>query len=535
MKHRLWQGRAATMLFSLTLTLFFAFFAHMSFSERVSVFQLEQTHAYSTVTDFELTLRQDSTAPAGVVKVYEGILDPELSQESCLCFNIAHHTIEVYFDGELVYSLSGHEDNSIGGNVGSNWCSVHVGQTHAGKSVTVVLTPLFEAAVSKEPEFLLGSHYAIAMDVIQGELPLMVLSTLCILLGLFVVAVSLYFTFLLKSGSSGSIYLGFFSVALGLWKLTDLRSIPLLFPGFSMAAGYISIGSLFLTSLCLLMHFYTLFEKGKQGLPLLLSTAGSLVCLYALGTQVFGFTEIRQNLVFSHGLLITAALSIPLSALYNRLIHKSWGVSRSWRLLGLLFAGIAVDLLFYYQTNSNGLMSGSIACFIIYMLVVFIRSVQESTRKAYTDSRTGLENRTRWNELMNGETAIPEPYAILVVDLNGLKRVNDTMGHDAGDRLIYELSSILRNTMPRNSVICRWGGDEFTVLLSNATKEKLAQHTASLQAAGEAYNHDHPELPLHFAVGAALSTEHPGISRTGLFRLADEDMYRNKQTWYARR
>ena len=113
--------------------------------------------------------------------------------------------------------------------------------------------------------------------------------------------------------------------------------------------------------------------------------------------------------MLSHALLIAAVLSIPLAALINRLVHKSWGVSRSWRLLGLLFAGIAVDLVFYYRNNGNGLMSSSIIGFIIYLLVVFLRSVQESTRKAYTDSRTGLENRTRWNELMNSETAIPEP------------------------------------------------------------------------------------------------------------------------------
>ena len=533
MKHTTWQDRAAVFLFTLTLILFFAFFGYMTAQERVSVYHLEQTHSYSTLTDLTSSLLPDDTAPAGVVKVYEGILDPELSQESCLCFNIAHHNIAVYFDDVLVYSLKGAEGNRIGANVSSNWCSVHVGQTHAGKSVRILLTPLFEAAVSKEPAFLLGSHYAIAMDVVQSELPLMVLSSLCILLGLFVVAVSLYFSFLLRSGSSGIIYLGFFAIALGLWKLTDLRSIPLLFPGFSMAAGYISVGSLFLTGLCLLMHFRTLFEKKREGFLLLLSTTASLVCLYALGAQLFGFTEIRQNLVFSHALLIAAVLSIPVATLYNRLIHKNWGVSRSWRLLGLLFAGIALDLLFYYRNNSNGLMSGSIMGIIVYMLVVFLRSVQDSTRKAYTDSRTGLENRTRWNELMNSDTPIPEPYAIMVVDLNGLKKVNDTLGHEAGDRMIYELSSILRNTMPRNRVICRWGGDEFAVLLSNATKEKLERHIASLLSAGETYNHDHPELPIHFAVGSALSSEHTGIARADLFQLADEDMYRNKQAWYA--
>lgn len=85
--------------------------------------------------------------------------------------------------------------------------------------------------------------------------------------------------------------------------------------------------------------------------------------------------------------------------------------------------------------------------FIIYMLIVFLNTVQNTTRKAYTDSRTGLVNRTRWNELMNNDNSIPEPYAILMMDLNGLKQMNDTLGHEAGDQMIFQLSNILRNTL----------------------------------------------------------------------------------------
>lgn len=504
-------------------------------SEQVSVFQLEQTHTYDTLENIESQLQPDDAAPAGVVKVYQGTLDPELSPESCLCFNIAHHNIEVYFEDVLVYQLSGDQSNRIGKNVSSNWCSVHVGEDHGGESFTVILTPLFEAAVSKEPAFLLGSHYAIAMDVLVDELPLLILSALCMLLGLFVVAVSLYFSVIVKAGNGGVIYLGFFSIVLSLWKITDLRCMPLLFPEYSMAFGYISVGSLLLTGLCLLMYFRTLFTNDRQGLLLLLSFAGCVVCLYVLSMQVLGKTEFRQNLVYSHALLIVSILSIPVAAVLNRIIYKNWGVSRSWRLLALLFVGIGLDLLLFYRNNSNGLLSFSIISFTAYMLIVFLRSIQDSTRKAYIDTRTGLENRTRWNELMHREAPFAEPFAILFIDLNGLKKVNDNLGHEAGDRMIFRFSSILRNTLPRNSVICRWGGDEFTVLLTSVSRERLDEWVDALYAASQSYNGEHPELPIHFAIGTALSAEHPGISRSELFQLADEDMYRNKQRWYAQR
>ena len=94
---------------------------------------------------------------------------------------------------------------------------------------------------------------------------------------------------------------------------------------------------------------------------------------------------------------------------------------------------------------------------------------------------------------------------------------------------------ILRRTLPRKSVICRWGGDEFAVLLTEVNREQLDQQTARIVSAGEKYNKEHPELPIYFAVGAVLSSEHPGMSKSELFQLADEEMYRNKQGWYAQR
>lgn len=373
------------------------------------------------------------------------------------------------------------------------------------------------------------------MEQITGELPLLVLSSLCILLGIFVAVVFLCFRVILKTKSIGTVYLVFFSIAIRLWKLTDLRCITLLFPEHSMALGYISVGALFLTGLCLMLYFSTLFEKDRRSLPLALSCVSSLLCLAVLAMQLFGIAEIRQNLVFSYVILIVSICTIPVTALFNRIVYRSWSIRRSWKWLLIVFVGIAADLLYYYRNNGNGLMSFSIIGLIVYILIIFLQSVQSSTRKAYTDSRTGLVNRARWTELMNENSSTTDLFAILIIDMNGLKKANDTLGHDAGDQMIFRLSDILRRTLPRKSVICRWGGDEFAVLLTEVNREQLDQQTDRIVSAGEKYNNEHPELPIYFAVGAVLSSEHPGMSKSELFQLADEEMYRNKQGWYAQR
>lgn len=533
MNHSDRQKQIFAVLFSVTILLFFAFFFYMGTAEQVSVYRAEEPRGYQAVTDVQTELISDSAAPIGVRKVYRWVLEPEQVKGSSLLFNIAHHEISVFFDDTLVYRLTGAESNRIGANVSSNWCFVYTGPERVGQTVTVILTPLFEAAMSKNPEFLMGSHWAVLQGEVVSELPVLVLSTLCILIGMIVFLAFLYFRLVEKQETIGLNYLGLFSAMLGVWKLTDLRCVTLLYPQNSMAMGYISVGALFLTGLCLMNYIRTLFVPERQTGMRLLSCCGSLTCLVVLVMQVTGMAEIRQNLTISHVLLIVSILSIPVTAVFNRIVYKDWGLRGSWKLLLLLPAGIMLDLMLYYRNNGNGAISFSIVSFILYTLIIFLSSIQNATRRAYTDSRTGLVNRTRWNELMNTRITEAKAYAILVVDLNGLKRVNDTLGHEAGDQMILALSDILRNSLPGTSVICRWGGDEFTALLSGVNRELLDQHIQMLFAEGERYNLDHPELPVHFAVGAALSSEHPGLSRDLLFRLADEEMYRNKQLWYA--
>ena len=528
-------SKAGNLVFCIIIALFIAFFFYMLLAEDVSVFQGDQHHNYSQLVEMDPELVKDPKAPAGVRKVYRWTLESDYSWEDCLLIYFSHHELEVYFDDRLEYSIAVDDGNRIAANVGSNWCSLHVGAHEAGTQVTIFMTPLFEAAIEKNPDFYFGAHYAITMDLLRSEIPPMVFSALCFFLGLVLMAVSLYFRFALNTSSNSMMYLGLFSLFLGLWKLTDLASMPLLMPGKSLALTYISVGSLFLTGPCLMMYFSTLFtEKGRRHMYLMVFS-GSMICAVILTLQLLGISEIRQNLVFSHGILIVSLLSIPINAGINRLVHRKTCLIRDQRLilLVLLLVGIVLDLFFFYRNNNSSLLSFSIAGLVLYTLIVFTGGVQNATRKAYTDARTGLVNRARWNELMHTDTAIVEPFGFLMIDLNGLKKANDTLGHEAGDQMIFRLSSILRNSLPRSSVICRWGGDEFAVLLSGIDRSMMDRHIGELMAAGVKYNADHPELPIHFSLGSALSTDHPGATREELFRLADEAMYRNKQMWYS--
>ena len=161
-------------------------------------------------------------------------------------------------------------------------------------------------------------------------------------------------------------------------------------------------------------------------------------------------------------------------------------------------------------------------------MIVFVTNLLDATKKAQLDSPTGLLNKSRWNELIKNIHLSEETIAITMIDLNNLKHINDTYGHEVGDKMIYEFSKILKSAFPSNSVICRWGGDEFVVMTEHKYAEANEQYIEKLHAAISNYNSQAQQYALSYAVGYCLSTEYPKADCEELLKIADERMYTNK-------
>ena len=533
MKHKPTSKVVATVMFGAVTLLFFVFFIYMSLCENVSVYQARPFHTMHTVQDYTVETVYDETAPAGVRTVYRWTLESDSHTENCIGFYLVHQYADVYYDDEMMYSLTAAAGNRIGGTISSNWVTVPVYLDDNGKQVTIVLTPLFENMIDFEPEFLVGSHFSIVFSQLKRDFAQPFLSMLCIVLGLLIIAVYLYFMARSHSRPWDMICLGSFSVLLGVWRIADTKSSPLLFAGNPMVLGYITIGALFLCSIPLLMYVSTLFTEGKGRSLVIVSVAGSSVCLVTLLLQVLGVAEFRELLVLSHVMLIFTTCMVPLLRIAERHQRITGVAAKGWKYFLLLGAGVFLDLIFFYITDSSSDVTFTMLGFLLYAIVIFITNTLETTRKAYTDERTGLVNKFRWNELMNDANTLHTVIGVMMLDLNAMKHVNDTMGHEAGDLLIFNFSNILRNTLPSSSVICRWGGDEFTVMIAGASGEQLRANLRAIRTAVDEYNATHGEPYIFYAGGCASSQDHPSLSCRELLAIADGNMYADKQAWYA--
>ncbi|MDH7478739.1 MAG: sensor domain-containing diguanylate cyclase, partial [Syntrophomonadaceae bacterium] len=144
------------------------------------------------------------------------------------------------------------------------------------------------------------------------------------------------------------------------------------------------------------------------------------------------------------------------------------------------------------------------------------------------DSLTGLYNRGYFEEQLRIlESGRHNPVGIIVADIDGLKAVNDTRGHRAGDTLLLAAAGVLRKCFREGDIVARIGGDEFAVLLPDSPRPVVEDSCRRIQRAVEQYNQAHPELPLSISVGFAASERQPPQLEE-LFKQADNDMYRVK-------
>lgn len=157
------------------------------------------------------------------------------------------------------------------------------------------------------------------------------------------------------------------------------------------------------------------------------------------------------------------------------------------------------------------------------------RQVRELESLANSDPLTGLANRRFLEEQLRQALALHKryetPFALLVLDVDGLKRLNDSAGHQAGDRALVQVATAIRRTVRTTDTAARVGGDEFCVLATNQTAaaaEPLARRIADAVEAETA-----GETPVGVSIGVVSCPEH-GDEIDTLMDVADQAMYRAK-------
>ena len=156
------------------------------------------------------------------------------------------------------------------------------------------------------------------------------------------------------------------------------------------------------------------------------------------------------------------------------------------------------------------------------------------THSAEHDFLTGLPNRMLLNDRVNQAIAMAPRHhkrvAVLFLDLDGFKHINDSLGHPTGDKLLQSIAKRLVECVRASDTVSRQGGDEFVVLLSEVERSEDTAITARrmLQAVAEAHSIDHHDLHVTTSIGVSVFPD-DGLDAETLIKNADTAMYQAKE------
>jgi diguanylate cyclase (GGDEF)-like protein len=249
-------------------------------------------------------------------------------------------------------------------------------------------------------------------------------------------------------------------------------------------------------------------------------------------------------LLVSVGTIALAAGEVVAPAAAPLLAAAAWrieprvgpGPEFRWTVLGaiIVFATAALTLLALGQFTMLSNTAGALA--IVTVLAGMARAgltvtdrLRETNERALTDDLTGLGNRRHLVQRLQAAIDRGSDLALLLIDLDGFKELNDTLGHHAGDEVLRQIGPRLGSAVREHDTLARLGGDEFALVL--APGDEPAASTAGLRLRGALERSFHVEdIVVHIdaSVGIALFPEH-ATDPIGLLQRADVAMYEAKR------
>lgn len=560
-------------MFLITVTTI-AVFMSMTAAKRVDSDEIELDDGWSVTINgkeydnvtlskfrFKMCNRGDVLTLRHIVPRYDIISLPTLEVYT------THSAIKVYLDDEVIYTYGQrlYDENKLLG-YGEHFVSMPYGAN--SKWLTVEMT------VSEDNVFngvkamkLLDGNSAMVKDL-SGKRVNLSIAMFLIVFGVIIMVLSML---MLRRAVNfvQTFCIALFSFLIGCWTLCNNDLIEY-FTTDLLMKSYLEYYSLYILPLPLTYYFRDKIDVRSNPKWLKVYFWGIIAAeiVYiasAVILQEANLVHLPQILVGSHILMILTIVLILMISVIDIKVRKQ---RPTIVMIGFLIA-IAIVIVELIRFNIEKYITGftknaysSDTCFAVLIIVISMlldygnktsKSLYENAHRAvleqmaYMDELTGLGNRRmcekKLTELEEKEMSSDSVYAIVSLDLNFLKRTNDTYGHKKGDELIKSFSDVLSNVFSLYGTVTRTGGDEFVVILDDITEEKVKSLLAQMLEQMEEKNKSASDVTLSTAYGYAMKGEIPSkqekteeiklkvvdIGPRAVYRIADDRMYENKR------
>lgn len=495
----------------------------------VSIFQDKKPSTYSVELNLKEKTVKDSNAKQGIIRTFTyKIKDAE--KEKNLMFYVVHSNTKVYIDNKLVYSRQAKNNARFSASPGCYWAKIGFSPSDTGKQVLIQVEPVYKNMINREISFLEGVQYEVFHIALQKELVPMVLGFMLMLLGTIYFIVSVYYK-IENRNASNFVYLGILSLLVGIWKVFDTRFMAWF---LDSNARYISLLSnivILLIPIGFQLHIISNYKKKDKYYKYLVSSAvvNMIIAVIAFFLDLLKILDIRpftDYYLYYMTVMIVVLLICEIIRLSKETVNFD-NVFISSSVIILFICSLA-DIVVFFDKNRthspNYIMVGTLIYVSVYALITF-KDMNDTYSR---DRATGLYNRNKCNETIRYSNDAKS--TVIMFDVNNLKYINDTFGHEVGDTVLKAFAGIMKSCIPAGNFLGRSGGDEFIAIIHNNDENRIDHIIKDINCQIDEYNKtNNKEYKLSVAIGYALSNETENKTYREMLRLADKRMYENKR------
>lgn len=470
-----------------------------------------------------------------------------------LYFRTLQAVVEVELDGTEIYSY-GRDLHESGKMLKRGICMIPLPQGFMGKPVTIRFTATEPLAFNGLAPIMFGSEQDLCMKFIEDRRIPLFFGVFLTLYALFQVFALPYLLFRNRT-SLTPLFSALVTLSMGLY-IIGFHHIIELFSYHTIASTVTEYLSLYCLPLTISAYFFSLLKGRIRQVYLFFVVMDLIMIASILFLHISDLVHITLYLPVFY--LITFAESMPYLA-YQLLSFRRMQNARAGRLDliadRIVFAAFSVfivcsaldTVVFSFAKYIGGgeptagipfFTTGAVLFTMATTAHYYLRGIshvradvtkEHLEQRAYTDPLTGLANRIRCEQEMQ-QLSIDDPFIILSLDLDGLKSVNDSLGHAEGDRLLTTFADVLNKTFCDMDLVGRMGGDEFFVLMTGPRRAIVKAKLKELERA--LFDLNLEEHAFHYSVSYGYASNHEthfGRHVRDIYMLADRRMYDMKR------
>lgn len=442
----------------------------------------------------------------------------------------------------LIYSFGYNEKPVFGKTMGSAYHFVRLPIDYINQTLIIEIENPYSYKKTFVNSVYIGTKASNIFLIMKKYIPGTIAGTIMVLLGLMEL-----FTFAATSKTSKKsnviMYLSQFSILAGIWVISENRIIQLMFHN-TFAISMMGIIAFYLLPIPFI--FFMIENKYIKNDKIIKCVTNTLLgfIVIAMFLQIISAVDLYE-LVSAFHIILIATVAILLVKSFT-MVPKSPHIKLFFVALGTLAATAVLDLVCFYFNVFNSastLSQCGLVAFILLMIAIAIKDYIEMTnslavnvvlqKQAYTDTMTGTKNRTSFDEQIeeiNCNDIDIDGLAILVADINNLKKINDTYGHRKGDIVIKQCADILKKSFDEIAEVYRIGGDEFAIIFRGVDKDKCNRAVENMNNLVNIQRKKENEFPISLSYGLDFYDPISLNNVTDIFNSADKKMYEIKTT-----